>query len=261
MTPQHSLFSRSALALPLLLLCALPAQAQSDERVFKAGESSWAVGAGLGMYKKPYIGSRTRVMALPLVSYENSWVRLAGPMIDFKLAQPGDFSFTLRARLALQEGYKSSDAGILDGMEKRKGGVWIGPAMSWRTGYGNLTASLAGDASGNSKGAQAQIGFSRSFLVGEVQLTPHIGATWLSDKYVDYYYGVKSNEALALRPQYSGKATTNLDLGLRTSYKVASNQSVSVDIGVRRYGSGIIDSPLVDRRITPQASAVYLYRF
>jgi len=39
-----------------------------------------------------------------------------------------------------------------------------------------------------------------------------IGPRWLSENHVDYYYGVREDEATLSRPAYSGKTTYNLDI-------------------------------------------------
>jgi len=67
-------------------------------------------------------------------------------------------------------------------------------------------------------------------------LTPRLGATWLDKKYVDYYYGVETDEIMFNRPAYQGKSGVNLELGVRGNYIFDARHSVFLDIGVTSAG-------------------------
>jgi len=120
---------------------------------------------------------------------------------------------------------------------------------------------MSSDASGHSKGLQARVGLDKAFQFGRVSLTPSLSATWYDSKYVDYYYGVSSAEALTTRARYSGRSTVNLELSLRSRYMLSPVSALTFDLGATRLGGGITDSPLVDRSTTAKASVGYLYRF
>ncbi len=223
-----------------------------------ANVTHWGLGAGVGYRQSPYSGYGSDFSPLPLVYFEDNWVRVLGTTLDAKVGQWGGMAFTLRGKYALGDGYKGSDAPILDGMQKRRGAFWLGPAASWDTGYGTLSGEFltAGD-----KGQKADIEFGKSFAFGEFSIKPHLGAQWLSDKNVDYYYGVMPSEARPGRDPYSGKSTFNMSVGTRVDYRFTPHQSISLDAGVTRLGSGITDSPLVGKTYIPEAKLGYLYTF
>ncbi|NDL63714.1 MipA/OmpV family protein [Enterobacteriales bacterium SAP-6] len=218
----------------------------------------WGLGVGVGYRQSPYKGDDASFSPLPLVYFDNKWIHLFGNKLDISIGRWDNVRFTLRGEYALGDGYKESDAPILDGMQKRKGGFWIGPALAWDTGYGTLAASFL--TAGN-KGQKAGVDYSNAFDYGDFALVPHAGIDWYNSRYVDYYYGVEDNEARAGRDAYAGKAAYNLTAGVRLDYRLTPHQSLSFDAGVTRLGGGITDSPLVGRTVIPAAKFGYLYSF
>jgi outer membrane scaffolding protein for murein synthesis (MipA/OmpV family) len=253
-------FSRSRRS-PLLAAClaaALPLSSRAADE--PAAGAQWGLGLVVGVSQRPYRDADNQTRALPLLSYENRWVRIAGPGIDLKLPPAGPVSFALRARYAF-DGYDEDDAPILAGMAERKSSFWLGGAAKWRTGIVDLSAEWLHDASSHSKGQPFKLQLDRSFRTGAFEFTPRVAATWLDRKYVDYYYGVTAPEVTAGRPFYEGNATVNAELGLRTVYGLAPRHALSLDVSTTRLGAGITDSPLVERRNVSSVRFGYIYRF
>jgi outer membrane scaffolding protein for murein synthesis (MipA/OmpV family) len=224
-------------------------------------KTHWGLGVGVGVQRQPYAGIDSKTRALPLIFFENRYVRVLGLGADIKLPPAGPVSFALRVRYSGQ-GYDQSDAPILNGMDERKGALLAGGAALWRTGpYGIVSAELLSDVSGRSHGTQAKLGYDMPFRLGAFTLTPNVGAVLLDRKTVDYYYGVKSTEVRVGRPQYDGRRTVNTELGVRTGYALTTNQIVTLDLGATFFGSAIKDSPLVDRSNQTSLRLGYLYRF
>lgn len=88
-----------------------------------------------------------------MLSFENRYVRVLGPSLDLKLPSAGPVSLALRARYS-DQGYKASDAAELEGMDERKGGLWLGARADWRLPFAQLSAEWQGDANGRSDGQQ-----------------------------------------------------------------------------------------------------------
>lgn len=218
----------------------------------------WGLGAGVGIEEAPYKGYGAKTTPLPLFYFDDKWVHALGTTIDLKIGNWSGVSVALRGQYALGDGYKGSDAPILNGMEKRKGAFWYGPALAWHTAFGTLSTDYL---LGGNKGERANIDFSKSFDLGRFSVTPHAGAEWLSNKYVDYYYGVRPSEAEAGRPAYNGTSTWNMTVGTRVDYHFTKQQQVLLDVGVSHLGSGITDSPIVGKRYVPEVRIGYLYHF
>jgi outer membrane protein len=226
-----------------------------------SSESQWSLGGGLITKQKVYRGIDRDNFVLPLLSYENKWVSIGVPKADLKLYEPNDsLSFRLRARYD-GDGYDPEDSAFLSGMEKRKSSVWVGGAFIWKNDFANVSAELLHDALGNSKGTRASLQVDRRFGFGKLGLTPRIGVEWYDRKFVDYYYGVRTSEATAGRSAYQGDSTTALDIGLRLDYSPARQHTLFLDVGAKRFGSAIKDSPIVEKATQTTVGIGYLYRF
>jgi len=261
-------------AVPLLLSLSLaawlPCTARADSPEAVSGNgftflsdatnvTHWGLGAGVGVEAKPYKKDRAEVLPLPLVYFDDKWVRLFGNSIDLKIGQLNEISVALRGQVGLFDGYKQSDAPILNGMQNRNSVTfWYGPSLAWRSAFGTLSGSYL---IGGNKGQRASIEFEKTFDAGKWSFSPHVGTEWLSRKYVDYYYGVTAQEARSWRRQYSGSATEKTEVGMRLGYQLTAEQTVSLDVAVTHLGHGITDSPLVGKRFIPEARLGYMYRF
>lgn len=241
-------------------LCLLGLLAFSSANADGPVDAQWGLGAAVGFERKAYRDFDDKAQVLPLVLYESRWVRLIGPVLDVKLASDESLSLGLRLRYA-GDGYEAEDSPFLQGMAERKSSFWFGGAASWRTSWATLSAELLGDASRESKGRRASLGLERTFTTGDFQFAPRLVAHRLDGKYVDYYYGVRAGEATPLRPFHGGAATTNVEAGLRIGYSVAPQHTLSADLSMLRLGSGLRNSPLVDRSTQSGIRLGYLYLF
>ena len=256
-------FRRAALAAALLLAAQHAAQAQvlAPELAAKEAEptSQWGLGLGVGFDRKAYRAFDDDPSALPLLLYENRYVSFFGATLDAKLPSAGPVSFRLRARYS-GDGYEAKDSPYLAGMAERKGGLWLGGAAIWRGSVINASAEALG-ATGDAEGKRFKLELNRNFKSGALTITPRISANWYDSKYVDYYYGVRAGEARVGRAQYTGKSTTNAEVGVRFGYAVAKRHNVFVDFSATSMGSAIKDSPLVDRSSESSVKLGYLYSF
>lgn len=245
---------------------ASPIEARAQGKAGDSEGSSWGLGLGVGVQQQAYRGMERDTQGLPLIQFENQYVKVFGPSLEVKL--PGlHISDTQRLSFGLigkydGSGYEAEDSPFLAGMQERKGGLWAGGQVKWENDLANLSARWTADASGNSKGQQFSLGIERSFRMGpQFMLSPRLVATWQDRKTVDYYYGVRASEARAGRTAYQGESGVNTELGLRGVYLFDRNHSLFVDVGVTRLNSGIKNSPLVDRSSESNVFVGYMYRF
>ncbi|WP_155637354.1 MipA/OmpV family protein [Burkholderia cepacia] len=219
----------------------------------------WGLGAGVAAAPSPYRGDRAMIMPIPLLSIENKWISVFATTLDLKVGQWSGVTLAMRGRVGILEGYKASDAPILNGMQNRDDiTFWYGPTLGWNSELGSLTASYL---VGGNKGSQASVEFSKAFESNKWAIEPHADVRWVSDKYVGYYFGVTPSEARVGRSVYDGTSALMTSIGARLSYRIAPSQSVNLDLKVTHLGSGISDSPLVGRRFIPSVSLAYLYQF
>lgn len=265
--PHHTTATTSSIAraaIGLSLACALPAFAQSSGD--GQSRSTWSLGAGVASIQKPYAGIDRDNIVLPIVRYENQYIHIIGTRLGLKLPSL-DISATQKINFSLlatydASGYKSSDAAILNGMDKRKAGVWAGGEIEWKSAVVNVKAAWLTDASSNSKGQQLSLGVERSWRLGQqFTLTPSLQANWQDKKYVDYYFGVREYEVRAGRPGYGGQSGTSAELGLHGMYMLDQSQSIMMSVSFTSLAKSIKDSPLVDQSSQNRVFIGYLYHF
>lgn len=248
------------IAAALTALVPLSSQAQRPEEGRDDAGSRWGLGLAVMPETKAYRDFDEKTRVLPIVTFENRWVRVFGPGLEVKLGRSGPLSYGLTVGYA-GDGYEAGDSPFLAGMDKRKASVWVGGRLGLRTGWASLSADWSGDVSSYSKGQKLRLGAEHRFALGAFGLTPRVTATWLDSKFVDYYYGVKASEVRADRAAYTAGSTVNTELGLRVDYSVAPQHMLFADLGVTSLGSAIKRSPLVDRSTLPEVRLGYLYRF
>lgn len=263
--PTSAVKSARVTAFVAAMACAFPAMA--DEPMDDGPPpTSWSLGIGALSRQKPYTGIDRENKAIPLVQFENEHLFIFGPVIGLKL--PGfDISETQRLNLSIVakydgSGYESDDAPILRGMRERKGGFWAGGKVEWNTALVDVSAEWLADASGNSDGQRFGLTVEKTWHFGEhLMLTPRVGANWLDEKYVDYYYGVRSSEVRPGRPAYAGKSGASAEVGVRGIYMFDRRHSLFLDVEVSTLPTEIKDSPLVDSSTENRVFLGYLYRF
>ncbi len=222
--------------------------------------ASWGVGLGGGVMQQAYRDIDRRAFAIPLIIYDSKWLSLNGGTISLKLPSTESVSFALIADLA-RDGYEASDSAALIGMDERKDNFWLGGSIRWENRFADLSASWTTDVSGYSEGQKFSLSAAHSFERGRFEFTPRLTAVWLDDSYVNYYYGVKTNEIMAGRNFYVPDATVNLEAGFRTAFNFAQRNSVFVDLSVDSLGAEIKDSPLVDGSVQSRVVIGYVHMF
>jgi outer membrane protein len=228
--------------------------------------SSFSLGLGAMTSQSPYAGMDRETEVLPLLHYENEYISIMGPELGIKL--PGielsdsqELNFSIIAKYD-GSGYKASDAKILNGMSRRKGGFWAGGKVEWESDLVDVSAEWLTDASGNSKGQIFSLGVEKTWHFGDhVMLTPRLGASWQDKKYVDYYFGVRNSEVRIDRAAYVGKSGVTTEVGVRGMYMFDKTHSMFMDVGVSSLAKEIKDSPLVDRSTENSVFIGYLYSF
>ena len=244
-----------SLALPAWLAAANHAGAAEPERGYRLG-----VGVGGFVQQQAYTDIDEDTAAFPMIYFENDYVRFFGGQLDVKLPSIGPLKFAISADYQA-DGYEPADSPALAGMKKREGSVWAGATALWRNGLADLEIKVMQDAMNHSKGRRAEIGLTHEFNVGRFQFAPRVTGIWLDNEYVDYYYSVRSTEARIDRPAYRGDATFNIEVGLRTTYRLDDKQSLIMVVNGERLGEEIKDSPITDRSSHTSLVLGYLYMF
>lgn len=208
------------------------------------------IGAGLFNGESILLDSQRRTALRPLLflRYEDwAYASLRGGGVW--LIQSVDRSLRLGLGASIHSGYNPYHEANLAGMDRRRSSIDASLNASWRTSLVDVGLSYAHDVSNASNGDIASLRVSHGFSIGpRLRLTPNIAARRESSKVVDYYYGVRQDEILPDRPAYQGRETTNIVAGLSADYRLTKSWSLLGDVRTTHFGSGVTDSPIVERK-------------
>jgi len=241
----------SALVALLLLPVSAPAQVQ--------GGPGWSGTLGAGPVAFPrYVGGKNlQVVPLPIayITYDD-WLYVelyrAGAYIWGSEDKKKGISLALEPRL----GFHSSDGERLAGMATRRASVSAGPTFDWQNGVNAYSLGYFYDLNRTSTGGYAEFLFNRTLLHdARWEMSWTLELSRLDSKIVDYYFGVRADEATPTRAQYQPGATTNVALWLTGQYNLTKRAALMFGGNVTRLGGAAADSPIVERR---EALLVYL---
>ncbi len=145
---------------------------------------------------------------------------------------------------------------LLLGMDKRRSSLDGSIDASWQTPMANFQLSYNRDIGKASHGDSASLGISHIFLFNQVLfnqefiVVPGVTVEWENTRLVDYYYGVRPEEATTDRPAYVGRETAMVGANLMGIYRINRSWALWGDIHTKHFGAGIVDSPIVTRRNT-----------
>jgi outer membrane protein len=244
---------------------AAQAQLLGDADSLAPQGTQYGLGLAAVVRQRPYLDAGNKTNGLPVLYLENRWFRLAGGNADLKLwrkAFSPDHSLSAGLRVKYElDGYEADDSPLLAGMDERKSSIWGGGAVAWSTPWVRISGEYLADLAGNSKGQRLQLQADRRFGAGSWSITPRVAAQWLDSKYVDYYYGVRSQEARAGRAAYAGSSALTVEAGLRVDYTFAQRHVVYVDASVNALPDEIRQSPIVGRSNMSRVALGYMVRF
>lgn len=258
--------TRAAAATLMLAGLGLPLAVAAQQADDDLSASSWGLGLAVSSSQKAYTDIDRDTKVLPLLTYENRYIRLAGPELAFKLPgyslnESNKFNFGIIGKYDFTD-YEQSDAPILNGMEDRDGGFWAGVKAEWQNSLADISVEYMTEVSGDSDGAVVNVGIERTWhFKQQFMLTPRAVVSWQDKNYIDYYYGVRADEVSTTRAFYQGEAGVNIELGVRGSYMFKQKHLVFIDVSVTSLAAEIKDSPLVDSSTENRVVLGYMYRF
>ena len=132
--------TRALLTAGLLATTPWASQAQPTGDDSQEGRSRWGLGLAVMPEIKPYRDFDGKTEVWPLITFENRWVRVFGPGLEFKLGRSGPLTYGLTLAYA-GDGYKSSDAPILTSMDRRRASAWLGGRLGLQTSWAQFSAN------------------------------------------------------------------------------------------------------------------------
>ena len=223
-------------------------------------KSLWGLGLGIVTGDKGYEGIGTETTPIPVIYHETENFQLLGSSFSYKLSEFGDLTLSLVGLYRLS-GYSSSDGDIFDGIKRRSDSFDLGVSAEYEGEFGDVSFEYLADTTNNHDGNEMSLTYAMPYTFNSTLLKPYIKLTRQSDDLVDYYYGVRSNEATSSRAYYRGKATTNIESGVQASYQINRHHNLISYASYTAYGSEIKDSPLMDKSGSFSLIMGYMYVF
>jgi outer membrane protein len=201
-----------------------------------AAEDKQKVTLGVGPYiqTQPYQGADAIFVPSPVIFFDNSlfYIRWSRFGMYFLGAKHDDFAwgFSLTAQPRTY-GYKASDAKILKGMDERKTTFEGGIAFSASYGDRYIEMMALTDMLNRYDSWTFKTEIGDEYHAGNFSFYPSLIVIYQSEKFLNYYYGVKTSEATLQRPAYTPK--DGLLLGVQTYIKYPFTDKLATLINIR----------------------------
>ena len=102
------------------------------------------------------------------------------------------------------------------------------------------------DVSGTHHGYELSADYGFRWVRGRWSIAPSVGVSYKSAALSDYYWGVHSDEATFLLPEYEAEGGLGWEAGLRTSYYLTKSIRLAVSANYERLQHSVAMSPLVE---------------
>ncbi len=238
-----------AVVMSTLLICAVTtvaAYADETETPPAPRQREVFVGAGLLVSSKPYEGVDSKIYPIPMFGYEGERLYLRGVGGGYRLFHKGGWSLgpVLQPRF---DGYEEDDSHELAGMDDRDLTLDGGVGLTWLNDWGLIGVSWVTDLFGKHDGQEVELSYTAVLSRFGCDFIPSVGLRYKTDKLVDYYYGVKTDEARAGRPAYEADDATDPFVRLAVRHKLVGKWSLLGALQYEWFDSEIKDSPIVDK--------------
>jgi outer membrane protein len=229
-----------------LLLASTPALAQPAEGE-RPAQPRWTFGVLAADRDAPYVGLDEGLLVVPLVRFEGERAYLRGLRGGWRLRETAGHELSLFGQARL-DGFDADDSAFLAGMADRKFSLDLGVASTWTIEkVGAFEVAVSADALDRSGGYEASLSWNGLFRAGGFTFIPGVSARWQSDDIIDYYYGVRTGEALPGRAAYRGESALTPDVSLLMQRRLSPRWTLFARASHAWLPSGISNSPIVDR--------------
>lgn len=198
------------------------APSDDDDGAPEGPRSPWGLGIGAVASDSPYAGEGTRIIPVPLISYEGEkfffqGIRAGWQFIEndsFELAAIAQFrpdGFDIKDLSRAQLAANGLDANLL---EDRDDSLDVGVTATWSGRLGELEIELLSDVTDQSGGQEYSLQYGYPLHLGPTIVTPNVGVTFLSDDMANYYYGTLDEEVARGVLDYKPDASTIPHVGV-----------------------------------------------
>lgn len=249
------LMSNSTMAAPV------PIDTSALDRSLSS-DSKFGLGFTQSIAQRPFTGVDEQTFGLPYISYRNQGFYIEGLNVGYKLFTKNSFNLEILATPRFYE-VKSSFAsnGELDGIDETRPTYLAGFSAQYSTKPIIFTFQVLQDLL-ESDGLELIGSASKAFHISDsFSLSPTLAVTYQDSDLVDHFYGVQSHEVAANRSAYGGNSTTNYSLALTTIWDISKHIQLLGQLKYEALGSGITNSPIIDKDSINTGVIGAVYRF
>ena len=242
----------------LLSLLSLNATAQEGENEGSGGGPDggpprWGVGLAAILNDSPYAGEGTRVLPIPLITYQGENFYFRGITAGWNFMRTESFELAAITKFRF-DGFSVDDLGrkelASNGinyklLEDRDIALDAGLGMKWSGEAGEIEIELLADVTDTSGGQEVSIQYGYPIHLGNGMLIPTIGATWMSEDNANYYYGTLDTEVTRGVINYKPGAATIAQVGFSYFQPIGEKWSLMTSVKYSMLPDEITNSPLV----------------
>lgn len=220
----------------------------TDESTKKTWDGYLGAGA---MFMPKYAGSsdsKARLVPLAMLEYEETaYIHLDRAGVRLWNTDDKKMAFGIAAQPRF--GFHAKDGDRLTGMSTRRTTIEGGAVFEWELPQLSLSTAYFTDWSDTSGGQSLRFSMDHQLIdKGPWDLSVYLDFDHANAKIVQYYFGVRANEATATRPPYQPGAALISSLGFSGAYKLNKNYALLFGSELTSLGAAAADSPIVQRK-------------
>jgi MipA family protein len=236
--------------------------------VLYAQEQKVTIGVGPYIQTQPYKDTGPILVPSPVVFFDNSlfYVRWSRTGVYFLGDKEDEYAWGLSLTAQPRPyGYKASDSDYLRGMDTRENTIEGGLAFSgsYKDTYLEVMALTDLLDRHDSWLVKAELG--DKYKLGNFTFYPSLILIYQSDKFVDYYYGIKESEVATSIYIQAYKPKGGFQPGVQTyiDYPLDESWSAFVNVRVDKITNEAANSPLVndDYIYSGLVSLIYTFEY
>lgn len=210
-----------------------------------AQENKFSVGMGVGTTNHFYQGDEI-TFPTPFfdVRYDNFFI--TGANIGYDVYN--EDSVTLSLFVNPFDGFPIKASKLdheYDSIDERKTQIALGAIAAYDLPAYDMTALVS--FAGGERGFKGEASLVKPYNFGSFTLIPSVSATFYSEDYTDYYFGIDSDERGGkIKDSYSPSSAYSLGINLAAEYYLTDKITLLAFLSADKFSSEIGDSPIID---------------
>jgi len=226
----------------IILTCAMTGLSMAEDKVPNM------IGLGVALRQEPYKGMDDDIVPMPIMTWEKDRFFVKGLKAGYNLfgSEGLKINSIIKPRLM---GYDSSDSIYLNGMADRDFSLDGGGEIiyKFKDFYDiSLGASFVADMLSKHEGYEGAVNLSKMFIIRPLFIQPGLSVSWQSKDMIDYYYGVRQEEAIAGRPAYSPDSSIKGSINLSMWFALSKKWMIFTRGGVEFFDNEVKNSPIIE---------------